>query len=98
MVIPTVTTLDATNVDEEEAELNMDYDFKDYISGNVRFAYKNQSAGSWTNTSWEAKSGSDSYDKTVTGLVEDTNYLFKAQLQYDSTIINGEVKSFKTLD
>lgn len=178
MGIPTVITLDATNVNESNATLNMDYDFKNY-TGFVRFIYtenkwylmadtpdKVQWGGSltydgsdiyalrgkdskdfwkyditsntwspiadtpdkvkeggsltydgngiytlrgkdtksfwkyglpsiiWTNTAWEAKSSSGNYSKYISGLNKGTTYIFKAQLQYDSTIINGEVKSF----
>ncbi len=93
-LIPTVTTNDATPVTRNMAKLNMDYDFKGY-TGEVRFRYK-PSGGAWTNTSWVSKSGSGSYSKQITGLSSGTQYYFEAQLQYDSTIINGGEKWFIT--
>ncbi len=93
--IPTVTTKDATNVTKNHARLNMDYDFKDYGSGDVRFAYK-PSGGSWSHTNWKSQSGSGSYDKLVESLSSNTTYYFKAQLRYDSIVIEGEEESFKT--
>ena len=90
---PTVTTLDATHITINSTKLWMNYDFKDYDSGWVQFAYKNSTAASWTNTSWASESGSGSYNKTIKDL-EGTTYHFKAQLKYDSTVIEGTQKSF----
>ena len=94
LLIPTVTTTNATDVGNTKADLNMDYDFKGY-TGDVRFRYK-PSGGLWTNTSWESESGSGSYQEKITGLSPGTIYDFEAQLQYDSTIINGGEKTFTT--
>ena len=94
---PTVTTQEATNIGTSCATLNMHYDFKDYGSGQVRFAYKKSSAPSWSYTSWVDKSGSGPYSETISGLCSNTSYQFKAQLKYDSTVIEGSAKSFVTL-
>jgi hypothetical protein len=95
--LPAVTTKDATNIGKKGAKLNMDYDFKDYSQGNVRFRYKKASEGSWTyNTTWVSKSGSGNYTEQISGLAEGTAYNHEAQLNYDSSIINGGVKSFTT--
>ncbi len=96
-VPPTVTTQEATNIGTSCATLNMHYDFKDYGSGQVRFAYKKSLAPSWSYTSWVDKSGSGPYSETISGLCSNTTYQFKAQLKYDSTMIEGSVKSFVTL-
>ena len=95
---PTATTLNATNVDNKSATLNMFYDFKDYGSGDVRFAYKKQSEGNWTNTSWSPKQGLHSYHTHIPNLDGETTYEFKAQLRYDITVISGETKLFTTTD
>ena len=92
VAIPIITTVDATDITNISANLWMNYKFRNY-SGSVRFAYK-QSGGSWTNTSWESKSGPGSYNTTVSGLSNDTLYYFKAQLMYNSTLIEGEEKNF----
>jgi parallel beta-helix repeat protein len=93
---PSVTTGSATGVTTGSAELNMSYDFEDYGSGEVRFAYKPHSESTWANTSWTAKAGSGSYGETVAGLSSNTFYDFKAQLKYDSTEIEGNVEQFTT--
>jgi len=95
---PTVTTLNATHIDNKSATLNMFYDFKDYGSGDVRFAYKKQSEGNWTNTSWSPKQGLHAYHKHITNLDGETTYEFKAQLRYGITVISGETKLFTTTD
>lgn len=91
-----VTTQDIFNVQHNGATLCMDYDFKEYGSGRVRFAYKNQSEGSWTYTTWIPRLGRGFYHKTVIGLSCETIYLYKAQLKYDSTIVAGGTQSFTT--
>lgn len=98
MTPPTVTTQDASNIGENSARLNMNYNFNDYSSGQVRFAYKKQSAGSWSYTTWSSQSGSGSYNTYVYSLSSDTDYVFKAQLSYDSTTIEGDQKAFTTDD
>lgn len=93
-----VTTQGTFNIQYNSSTLCMDYDFKEYGSGRVRFAYKNQSEESWTYTSWIPRSGRGFYHKRVTELSCETTYLYKAQLKYDSTIVAGETKSFTTGD
>ena len=98
---PYVITKDATNVDDSNATLNMYYNFKWIGSGEVRFAYKEDSEEIWQYTTWASKSGSGTYSTLITGLSSDTNFIFKAQLQYDSailgtTIVNVQEKTLKT--
>ena len=95
-VIPTITTNEATGVTADSATLNLTYDFNDYGSGQVRFAYKKAAESAWTNTEWVDKSGSDTFFKTISGLAHHTDYVFYAQLQYESTIIDGQEMQFTT--
>jgi hypothetical protein len=96
LIIPTITTQNATDVNETGATLNVTYDFKDYRFGEVRFAYK-KSNSSWTSyTDWVSKSASGSYFEAIGGLTNNTLYCFKAQLKYDSTVIEGTEKLFTT--
>lgn len=96
LIIPTVTTQDASAVDENNATLNMTYDFKDYGSGEVRFAYKVSDSAWVSYTAWVSTNESGYYSKPITGLSNSTTYYFKAQLKYDSTVIEGTEKSFTT--
>ncbi|MCK4402580.1 MAG: hypothetical protein KAV98_02270 [Dehalococcoidia bacterium] len=92
---PSVSTNDATGVGTTSATLNMSYDFKDYGSGSVNFAYK-PDGGSWAYTGVVAKSGSGSYLEAISDLSSGTTYYFKAQITYDSTTIDGAEKQFTT--
>ncbi|MCX6663263.1 MAG: type IV pilin N-terminal domain-containing protein, partial [Euryarchaeota archaeon] len=91
----TVTTLDATGITMNSANLLMNYDLRTQ-SGSVRFTYC-PNDGPWTNTSWISPSGSGSYNIIINSLSPVKLYYFKAQLLYNSTIIEGEQKSYTTL-
>jgi hypothetical protein len=91
----TVTTLDATGITMNSANLLMNYDLRTQ-SGSVRFTYC-PNDGPWTNTSWISPSGSGSYNIIISSLSPVKLYYFKAQLLYNSTIIEGEQKSYTTL-
>ncbi len=95
-VVPTVTTLAATDVDTDSATLNMSYTLGDYSTVDVRFAYKKEADAVWTETSWVSHPGSP-YALPVSGLDFDTTYDFKAQLRYDSNHIEGATLTFTTL-
>ncbi|DAC72004.1 MAG TPA: hypothetical protein DSN98_07500, partial [Thermoplasmata archaeon] len=90
-----VTTLDATAIAQNSVKLMMTYNLRN-ISGMVRFSYR-PTEGGWTNTSWISKTGSGSYNAIITGLSSFTLYDVKAQLLYNSKIIDGDQKSFTTL-
>jgi hypothetical protein len=110
-VIPIALTLDADSVTTNTAKVHMNYNFY-YYQGtkNVSFVYiiaseyyLNNSAP-WTATPWftvSSKNGSYSY--VLTGLQENTLYLFQARVQYNSTsnaslkiIATGTINSFQT--
>ena len=93
---PYVLTQNADNIESDRAKLWMDYNFRNY-SGDLRFAYKN-ATGDWNYTNWlVGQSGEGSYGLTVTGLIPQTVYFFKAQLQYDGNALEDIVRSFSTL-
>lgn len=91
-----VTTQRPFNIKHNASTLTMDYNFRGHGSGSVRFAYRNQSAESWTYTNWVSGSGADFYHKRVIQFSSETTYLYKAQLKYDSTIVGGNTVSFTT--
>ena len=91
-----VATLDARDITMNSANLFMNYDLRTQ-SGSVRFTYR-PSDGDWINTSWISKSGSGSYNIVISSLSPMKLYYFKVQLLYNSTIIEGETKSFTTLE
>jgi hypothetical protein len=91
-----VTTLDARDITMNSANLLMNYDLRSQ-SGSIRYTYRS-SDGDWINTSWISKSGSGSYNIVTSSLSPMRLYYFKAQLLYNSTIIEGEQKSFTTLE
>jgi hypothetical protein len=92
--IITVTTLDATDITLYSANLHMNYDFLTK-SGSVRFIIHSNDE-EWINSSWVTKSGSGSYNSVFSSLSPLQVYYFKAQLLYNSTIVEGEEKTFIT--
>jgi len=91
-----ITTQSTFDVQHNGATLCMDYDFKEHLSGKVRFAYKNQSEPDWSYTPWIPRSGRDFYHKRVEGLSCTTMYLFKGEIKYNDIIESGNVNSFIT--
>lgn len=92
--IPYVITLDATEVKSQEAKLWMRYNFRN-DSGEVRFIYKTE-GGTWINTSWTSFSGNGTYGELISGLTPKIVYIFKAQLRYNTTQLEGNEKSLLT--
>ena len=96
-VAPTVTTNAATVVINNGATLNMSYTIGDNITVDVRFGYKKSIDPGWIYTDWVSKSASGTYAKPVSGLVSNTLYNFRSELQYDgSTEIQGSTLNFTT--
>jgi len=91
-----VATLGTFNVQHNGSTLCMDYDFKEYETGRLRFAYKNQSEENWAYTPWIPRSGTDFYHRRVNELSCETTYLYKGQLKYDGTVVTGGTQSFTT--
>jgi len=83
----TVITLSPTDIESGSANLWLGYNLRNY-SGSVRFSYKEVGNG-WTNTPWIAKSGSGMYNTTISGLILDKIYIYRAELSCDSKLINS---------
>jgi uncharacterized repeat protein (TIGR02543 family) len=95
-VLPSVTTQAATAVSTDSATLNMNYTVGNFSSVEVCFAYKKSADSAWNSTDWVSKSTDGTYAKPLTGLDSDTEYDFKAQLKYNSTVIEGTTRQFTT--
>jgi hypothetical protein len=96
LAYPTVTTQHASEVSKDSATLNMGYTVGDYSPVKVRFAHKTYAGSTWTETAWVSETASGTYAETVSGLSAGVVYVFKAQLKYDSTVIEGTTLQFKT--
>jgi hypothetical protein len=94
--IPTVTTQAATGVSPSTATLHMSYTLADYSSVQVRFAFKQSAGTTWYYTDWVTKSGNGTHYEPLETLHALTQYDFKAQLKYDSTVIEGTTLHFTT--
>ena len=96
---PIVITKPATNVIENNVTFNMYYNFKWIESGDVRFCYQIPGVD-WLYTPWEPRTGAGYYSKGITGLVSNTDYIYRAQLRYDDDsvekLVNVKAESFKT--
>jgi hypothetical protein len=95
-VYPTVTTQAATGVTTNSATLNMGYTVGDFSPVEVCFAYKKSTGSTWSYTAWVSKSANGTYAAPLSGLTSSTKYDFKAQLRYDSTVIEGTTLQFTT--
>jgi len=94
--IPAVTTLAATDISSYAATIHMSYTVGYYTPVEVRFACKRPTDPAWFYTSWVSRTGDGGYTEVLSGLVSQTQYQFKAQLRYDSTVIEGDVYQFTT--
>ncbi|MDG6218757.1 MAG: type IV pilin N-terminal domain-containing protein [Candidatus Thermoplasmatota archaeon] len=98
---PYVVTEDAYNVDKFSAELSMSYNFI-WESGHIWFEYKKLELigmdGGWTQTTPESKSGYGTYTQEINSLTFNTTYMCRANLEYDSVTLKGEIKQFSTKD
>jgi hypothetical protein len=95
-VYPTVTTQAATGITTSSATLNMNCTVGSYNSVDVRFAYRKSAEATWSYTNWVSKSISGTYAAPLSGLTSNTQYIFKAQLKYDSTTIEDTTFQFTT--
>ena len=97
MEYPYVVTLHASTIESDTAYLWLEYNFRTNWTGNVRFTYKPE-GGSWVNTSWSPLSNDEgNYNFKITGLIPETTYYYRAQLIYNTKIIQGNARTFETL-
>jgi hypothetical protein len=94
--VPTVTTLAATDISSYAATIHMSYMVGYYTPVEVRFAAKRPTDPAWFYTSWVSRTEDGDYAEVLSGLVSQTQYQFKAQIRYDSTVIEGDVYQFTT--
>jgi len=94
--VPTVTTLAATDISSYAATIHMSYTVGYYTPVEVRFACKRSTDPAWFYTTWVSRPTDGNYTEVLSGLVSQTQYQFKAQLRYDSTVIEGAVYQFTT--
>jgi hypothetical protein len=96
--VPTVTTLAATDISSYAATIHMSYTVGYYTPVEVRFACKRPTDPTWFYTSWVPRPADGDYTEVLSGLVSQTQYQFKAQLRYDSSVIEGAVYQFTTAE
>jgi hypothetical protein len=96
-VYPTVTTQAATNITANSAILSMNYAVGDFGPVEVRVAFKKAVATTWYYTDWVSRSTNGTQAETVAALSSSTQFSFKAQLKYGSTVIQGATLQFTTL-
>ena len=92
--VPTVTTEAATGVTTYSARLNMTYTTGNLTEVEVRFASR-PTDQTWFYSVWMPRTENGTYalaDEIVAG----TEYEFKAQLRYNDTVIEGEIRRFTT--
>ena len=94
--VPTVTTLAATDVSSYSGTVHMSYTVGYFIPVEVRFAGKRPTDPTWFYTTWVSRTADGNYTEVLTGLVSQTQYQFKAQLKYNSTVIEGDISQFTT--
>ena len=93
--IPSVNTLQANEISSTSANLRMFYDFVNY-SGDLWFSYKLSTESQWNTTTSETKSGSGYYSYKITELKGNSEYQFRAHMQYNSNELMGIIRSFNT--
>jgi hypothetical protein len=91
---PYVFTLNATDITANSAKLIMGHNFWEK-SGEVRFAYRVIS-GAWSYTPWISQSGEANFETVVSGLIYNTQYEYRAQLQWGINVTEGGIKTFIT--
>jgi hypothetical protein len=94
--VPTVTTQAATEVSSYSGTVHMSYTLGSFSPVEVRFACKRSTDPAWFYSAWVSRTADGTYTEVLTGLVSQTEYVFKAQLKYDGTVIEGASRQFTT--
>ncbi len=92
---PDVTTKDATNVDSNSATLNGRVDGNG-ISTRAWFEYGTSRSLGYSTSRTSYGSGSNSYDKGISGLIPNTTYYFRAVAENSEGTARGSILSFYT--
>ena len=96
-VLPTVATVAASGITRTTATLNMDFTVGDWSVVSLRFAYREVGTFDWSySTNWINRTSDGSFPDAVSGLTEDTEYQFRAELKYDNNRLYGAILDFKT--
>ena len=91
---PYTFTLNATDITANSAKLILVYNFWEK-SGKVRFAYRITS-GAWSYTPWSSQSGEANFEAVISGLTYNTEYEYRAQLEWGVNLTEGGIKTFIT--
>lgn len=94
--LPTVTTQAATDITVSAAVISMTYTTGNYSEVDLRFSVKRAADVTWFHDAWVSRTADGTYSYGLTDLSANTEYEFKAQLEYDDTVIEGEVRRFIT--
>jgi hypothetical protein len=94
--IPTVTTEAATDISSYSGSMHMSYTMGTFNPVEVRFACKRSTDPAWFYTTWVSRTADGTYTEVLTGLYPETEYVFKAQLKYIGTVIEGATSRFTT--
>jgi len=94
--VPTVATEAATGVNTNSARLNMTYTTGNYSAVDLRFAIKRATDVTWFHDIWVSRTEDGTYTYVLTDLSSNIEYEFRAQLKYDDTVIEGEIRRFIT--
>ena len=94
--VPTVTTGPASDITIRSARISMTYTTGNFSAVDVRFSHKRTADVTWFPEPWVTRTEDGSYDYWLTELAHSAEYEFKAQLRYDDTVIEGEIRRFIT--
>jgi hypothetical protein len=94
--MPSAITHAATDVLSYSAIVNMSYTVGDFSPVAVRFAWRRSVDTAWFYTDWVSRTADGDYAEVLTGLAARTEYEFKAQLEYDDTVMEGATRPFAT--
>jgi len=94
--VPTVTTEAATDISSYSGTVHMSYTMGGFSSVEVRFACKRLTDPAWFYSTWVSRTADGNYTEVLPELVSQTEYMFKAQLKYNGTVIEGASRQFTT--
>lgn len=93
---PYAATLHASSIYEEQAGLNLNLRNEDYEEVTIYFEWKRSYDSAWSSTT-ERTEHSGKFTQTITDLDPQTQYDFRAVVEWDGMRRNGQILSFETL-